>query len=80
MGQPIYWGDRKLSGEWTDGEWERLQKIKRGVYIQNNQPEPTALVATHVSPTLKKAISNYSKEKGLTVSELLRNVLYILTS
>ena len=69
-------GDIKV--EWTDGEWERLQKIKQGEYV------PSVGTATHiisavVSNELKARIKEYADEKGINVSELLRNVMYILT-
>lgn len=70
-------GDVKV--EWTDGEWERLQKIKRGEFVPDVVPTTTTLQSS-VPRWLKDRVCEYASEKSMTPSELIRNVLYILAS
>jgi hypothetical protein len=69
-------GDIKVN--WSDDEWDRLQKIKRGEYVRSVGVKQT-MIAAHVSTELKARIDEYAKARNIGVSELVRNVLYVLT-
>jgi len=79
MAQPIYWGDRKLKGGWTDEEWDRLQKIKNGEYVPEVYSCKGATVTAAISPDLKKRVIRYAQERGLNPSQLIRETLIVLT-
>lgn len=69
-----YYGD--LEVVWGPGEWERLQEVKQDRFDKLSNREPVRkTAATALSPTLHKAVVEYAKKRGLTVSELLRNVV-----
>lgn len=66
--------------EWKDGEWERLQKIKKGEYVPLPKRKcETQLIHVRMPSWLKERIEDYSKHKGISQTELIKQVLYVLT-
>lgn len=73
-----YHGDIRV--DWDDGEWERLQKIKRGDYVPVPERQcGTGAILFNVPLWLRERVHEYAKHKGVTSSELLRQAVYILT-
>lgn len=78
-----YHGDFEV--EWTDGEWDRLQRIKRW---KEGRPSTakrarcspnTAQVQLYLSPELRDKARSWARARGMTVSAVLRHVCMILT-
>ena len=72
-----YYGEIKV--DWTDGEWERLQRVKNGEYVPNVVAGHGNIISATLSKALKAKVIEYAIAKNVTPSELIRNVLYILT-
>ena len=71
---------RDIRVDWTDGEWERLQKIKRGEYVPYpGTKKSTILASLRLPEGLKERVIEYAEDKGLSPPELVRQVLYVLT-
>ena len=71
-----YYGE--IDVNWTDGEWERLQKIKNGEFV-TEETGAEALVSFMVTHEMKDKIWRYAKEHDTNASNLLRNVMFVLT-
>lgn len=66
--------------EWTDGEWERLQKIKRGEYVPLPRRQcDTGAVMANVPLWLRERAHDYAQHKGVSLQEMMKQILYILT-
>lgn len=82
MGVDMYWGD-KMIGEWTEGQWARLQKVKRGEYVPDVIPNAVRRknlipMSSRVDPVLYEKVRVYAENKGMPLAEVLREVLFIL--
>jgi len=78
MAQPIYWGDAKVPGGWTDREWERLQKVKNGEFVAEVSEVKDVTITSAMSAELKQKVIRYAKEKGWSPSQLIRETLFVL--
>ena len=76
MGVDMYWGARKI-GKWSDGEWDRLKKVKAGEYVPSI--DSTTSVSAHISRELYEKAQAYAVGHGTTLSQVIREMLYILT-
>ena len=74
-----FYGDIEIN--WKDGEWERLQKIKRGEYVPDveNKPKTAILNNLRVDEELRNKLKAYAKSKGLSIPDFVRVVLSIVT-
>ena len=74
-------GDVRI--EWTDGQWERLQKVKNGEYVPDVIPNVAKRknlipMSSRVDPVLYEKVRVYAENKGMPLAEVLREVLFIL--
>jgi hypothetical protein len=74
----MFWGERKV-GEWTDREWERLRAIKRGEFVPTVE-ENSDYIGAQIPTWLKCELKKYAKAKGLSIADIIRQAMYILTS
>ena len=73
-----YHGDIEV--EWTDREWERLQRIKRWKETQRIRGGPKNVqIGFVVPPPLKAKTEAYAKDHGVSCATLMRQVLLVLT-
>jgi hypothetical protein len=75
-----YYGEIKV--DWTDGEWRRLREIKDNpdrVRFQDVDGKNEIRLAVYFPEWLKRRIDLYAKDKGVSTSRLIRDVMYVFT-
>jgi len=71
-----YYGETEIN--WTDGEWDRLQKIKNGEFVPEVKEVKDATITAAMSADLKQKVIRYARERGLNPSQLIRETLFVL--
>jgi hypothetical protein len=78
-----YYGEIKV--DWTDGEWSRLREIKDNPdRVHTGRPAKVEgkneiRLAVYFPEWLKRRIDLYAKDKGVSTSRLIRDVMYVFT-
>jgi len=75
MGVKHWYGETEI--EWGDGEWKRLQEIKDRKLFKAEGCE--AAVSITVSHELKDKIFKYASAHNTNASQLIREVMFVLT-
>lgn len=71
-----YYGETEI--KWTDGEWDRLQKIRNGELVAEVSEGTGVTITSAMSAELKQKVIRYAKEKGWSPSQLIRETLFVL--
>ena len=69
---------KKFYGEieidWTDREWERLQKVQNGEY---GKPARNTTLQASIPIALYDKVRRYAKTNGKTIAQVVREMVYI---
>jgi predicted DNA binding CopG/RHH family protein len=60
--------------DWTDDEWERLQEVKANRVVKETLDARAAIT---LSASLKDKVQQYADARGMTLSEVIRQVLHV---
>ena len=71
-----YYGETEI--KWTDGEWDRLQKIRNGELVAEVSEGTDVTITSAMSAELKQKVIRYAKEKGWSPSQLIQETLFVL--
>ena len=65
--------------EWTDEQWKRFQAVKNGEHIDSPARDLDATFAVCLKSEMKEKLKQYAVDQGLTLSEVVRQAIYVLT-
>ena len=69
---------KDIEVDWTDREWDRLQRIKQGEDVPYGQSRKLIGVQSNLSPLLKTKAEEFAKANGMSLSKLIRETLKII--
>ena len=67
---------------WTDREWDRLTRVKNGEFLPKAKPVKHnfgGIITTRLPDGLEKKVREYAERKSMSIQELLREVMFVLT-